>query len=163
MLEELHAAPDEHDQFLQRAAAGAGNSIRSGRGERDGVDLGSARVSRAGCGVARQQTFSSPCTRAKNRRCFVRDIFQQVRDGVTPSPTRETRVLPNPNYSACDRELQKFINLLRAVDAHDALPQLFAFLFADHAAAERIEFYGDFLFGHGVARVPFGNVNTRGM
>ena len=39
LLEELHAPPDEHDQFLERAAAGAGNSIRRRRGERHGLDL----------------------------------------------------------------------------------------------------------------------------
>ena len=35
LLEELHAAPDEHDQFFQRAAACAGDSVRRRRGELD--------------------------------------------------------------------------------------------------------------------------------
>src|SRR4029077_6124558 len=45
LLEVLHATPDEHDQFLQRVATCAGNPVRRGRGEWDGVIWG-ARASR---------------------------------------------------------------------------------------------------------------------
>ena len=35
----LHAAPDEHDQFLNRASARTGNPVRRRRGERDGLTI----------------------------------------------------------------------------------------------------------------------------
>src|SRR5207302_9909930 len=37
LLEKLHATPDEYDQFFERTAAGAGNSVWRRRGEFNGV------------------------------------------------------------------------------------------------------------------------------
>jgi len=50
-------------------------------------NLGSARVSRAGCGVSPQLSFLL-------LRQGMRVRFRKVRDGGTPSPARETRALP---------------------------------------------------------------------
>ena len=63
--------------------------------------------------------------------------------------------------SARDRLLQQFIKLFRAVDVHDALTQFLALLFSDHVAAERREFHRDFLFGHGIARIAFRDIDAR--
>src|SRR5207237_3422534 len=37
LLEELHAPPNQHDQFLKRAAAGAGNPVRRWGRQRYGI------------------------------------------------------------------------------------------------------------------------------
>ena len=41
----------------------------------------------------------------------------------------------HPWQLASCRQREKFINTLRAVDVHDALPQFFALIFADHIVA----------------------------
>jgi hypothetical protein len=53
------------------------------------LDLGSARVSRAGFGVAPKQSF------LKHPSQEIARVHEEVRDGETPSPARETRALPD--------------------------------------------------------------------
>ena len=73
------------------------------------------------------------------------------------------RFLPTGYNSARDRQLQKLINLLRAVDVHDAVPQFLALILANDVAAERGEFHRDFFLGHRIARIAFGHIDTSGM
>ena len=62
--------------------------------------------------------------------------------------------------SACDCQLQKFINCFRAIEVHDALLQFLALVLADHVAAERGEFYCDLFLGHRIARVTFRHIDA---
>ena len=57
---------------------------------------------------------------------------KEVRYGGTPQPARDTRALPRLMRH---RELHQFINILRGVDVHDAVTQLFALPFPDYVAA----------------------------
>jgi hypothetical protein len=58
-------------------------------------------------------------------------------------------------------QLKKSVELLGAVDAHDELLQLLALIFANDIAAERSEFYRDFILSHWIARIAFRNIDTR--
>ena len=60
-----------------------------------------------------------------------------------------------------DRQPEKLINVLRAVDVHDAAPQFFALIFADHVAAECSKLHCDLIFGHRIARIAFRNIDAR--
>src|SRR6266480_1132409 len=62
-----------------------------------------------------------------------------------------------------DRQLQKFMNVLGAVDVHDALPQFLALILPDYVAAKRDEFHGDFFLGHRIARIALGHIHTSGI
>ncbi len=74
---------------------------RSFRGSRR--RLGSARVSRVGCGLWPQQSLE---TIIKPGVDF--PALGKVREDVTSSPTRETRALPNPSSRFCEIGLVDF-------------------------------------------------------
>src|SRR5437773_12050591 len=60
-------------------------------------------------------------------------------------------------------QLEEFIKRLGRVDAHDELLQLFALLLADDIAAERGEFYRDFVLGHWIAWIALWHIDTGGV
>ena len=62
-----------------------------------------------------------------------------------------------------DRQLQKFMNVLGAVDVHDALPQFLALILPDYVAAERSEFDRNFFLSHWIARIALGHIHASGM
>src|SRR5947208_2154903 len=62
-----------------------------------------------------------------------------------------------------DRQLQKFMNVLGAVDVHDALPQFLALILPDYVVAERSEFDRDFFLGHWIPGIALGHIHTSGM
>src|SRR5436190_20716335 len=62
-----------------------------------------------------------------------------------------------------DGQVQKFINVLGAVQIHGALPQLLALTLADDIAAERGELHRDFFLGHWISRITFGHIDASGM
>ena len=60
-------------------------------------------------------------------------------------------------------QLKESVELLGGVDAHDELLQFLALILADDIAAERGEFYRDFILGHWIARIAFGNIDAGGV
>ena len=73
------------------------------------------------------------------------------------------RLAAGRRHLARGGQLKESVKLLGGVDAHDELLQFLALILADHIAAERGEFHRDFILGHGIARIAFGNIDTRGM
>src|SRR5207247_3763529 len=86
--------------------------------------------------------------------CELPSLHKSCRQGCLRYDTGKMPGLRN-------RQCQKFINLLGAIEAHDGFLQFFALIFADHVAAERVEFHCDFLFGHRIARIALGNIDPR--
>ena len=70
----------------------------------NGSDRGSARVSRVGFGVSPKQSF------------------WKVRDGETPSPTRETRALPRITSFPADQDLEAGSVCLRPASGNQDTP-----------------------------------------
>jgi len=62
-----------------------------------------------------------------------------------------------------DRQLQKFINCVRAIEVHDELPQFLALILPDYVVAERSEFDRDFFLGHWIPGITFGHIDASGM
>ena len=81
------------------------------------VDLGalsgSARVSRAGCGVPPQRTFLAGSNAAMRSQ-----TLEKVRDGGTPSPARETHALPEISPSGRERSITSLGQRMLAFPVH---------------------------------------------
>src|SRR5437879_943799 len=91
-------------------------------------------------------------------RAVVSQIFGRSEAGLALQRGRP----PDLNSARCG-QLEQSVQVRGGFNAHDELLQLFALIFADNVASERGEFYRDFVFGHGIARIAFWNIDTGGV
>ena len=76
-----------------------------------------------------------------------REEFQGTRRPVTPLEAKA--------------KFEKFFDVLRALNVHDALLQFSALPVANDVLSERVELHRDFVLGHRIAWIALWNIHAR--
>jgi hypothetical protein len=90
-------------------------------------------------------------------------VGRKVRDGETPSPTRETRALPSGKALTRRRQLKESAKGFGGLKTHDEVLQFLALIFANDVAAERGELHGDFFLGRDRVDADFQAASPHGL